>query len=180
MRRGSSHRIFPFTFDPGRYWEQASDQLRKTAAGAFAVRYGQYAVLPLLAVAGGLAPSQFGIRWMFVIVVVVMFALLRSKSGLFGLAVLAAMLLYLPQKMDTFERGIMFDIALYALLGIGLNVVVGYAGLLDLGYVAFFACGAYLYALIAAPEFGGGFDVGTSFWIVLPMAMVLASLCRRR
>jgi branched-chain amino acid transport system permease protein len=176
MRRGSSHRIFPFTFDPGRYWEQASDQLRKTAAGAFAVRYGQYAVLPLLAIAGGLAPSQFGIRWTFTILVVVMFALLRSKSGLFGLAVLAAMLVYLPQRMDTFERGIMFDIALYALLGIGLNVVVGYAGLLDLGYVAFFACGAYLYALIAAPQFGGGFDVGTSFWIVLPMAMVLAAL----
>jgi branched-chain amino acid transport system permease protein len=86
------------------------------------------------------------------------------------------MLTYLPQQMDTFERGIMFDVALYSLLGIGLNVVVGYAGLLDLGYVAFFATGAYLYALLAAPQFGGGFDVGTSFWLVLPMAMVLAGL----
>jgi branched-chain amino acid transport system permease protein len=162
--------------DPGRYWSRAAEQLQKTPAGAFAARYGQFAVLPLLAIGGGLGPSYFGIRWTFAILVVVMYALLRSRSGIFGLAVLAAMLVYLPHQMDTFERGIMFDIALYALLGIGLNVVVGYAGLLDLGYVAFFASGAYLYALLSAPEFGGGFDIGTSFWIVLPLAMVLAAL----
>jgi branched-chain amino acid transport system permease protein len=41
---------------------------------------------------------------------------------------------------------------LYVLLAIGLNIVVGYAGLLDLGYVAFFAVGAYLYALLASPH----------------------------
>jgi ABC-type branched-subunit amino acid transport system ATPase component/ABC-type branched-subunit amino acid transport system permease subunit len=42
----------------------------------------------------------------------------------------------------------------YALLAIGLNVVVGFAGLLDLGYIAFFGCGAYLYAILASPQFG--------------------------
>ncbi len=162
--------------DPGRYWSRAGEQLQTTTSGAAVARFGQYAVLPLLAIAGGLGPSYFGIRWTFAILVIVMYALLRSRSGLFGMVVLGAMLVYLPHQMDTFERGIMFDIALYALLGIGLNVVVGYAGLLDLGYVAFFASGAYLYALISAPQFGGGFDVGTSFWIVLPMAMVLAAL----
>ncbi len=176
MRRSGLYGSLLSAIDPGQYWARAAAQLERTAAGAFIVRYGQYAVLPLLAIVGGLGPSYFGIRWTFAILVVVMFALLRSRSGLFGLAVLAAMLVYLPRQMDTFERGIMFDVALYALLGIGLNVVVGYAGLLDLGYVAFFACGAYLYALIAAPEFGGGFDVGTSFWVVLPMAMVLTAL----
>jgi branched-chain amino acid transport system permease protein len=176
MRHGGLFDSVLSALDPTRHWARASEQLRKSAAGAFVVRYGQYAVLPLLAIAGGLGPSYFGIRPTFAILVVVMYALLRSRSGLFGLAILAAMLVYLPHQMDTFERGIMFDIALYALLGIGLNVVVGYAGLLDLGYVAFFATGAYLYALIAAPQFGGGFDVGTSFWIVLPMAMILAAL----
>ncbi len=176
MRHGGLFDSVLSALDPTRYWARASEQLRKTAAEAFVVRYAQYAVLPLLAIAGGLGPSYFGIRPTFAILVVVMYALLRSRSGLFGLVILAAMLVYLPHQMDTFERSIMFDIALYALLGIGLNVVVGYAGLLDLGYVAFFASGAYLYALIAAPQFGGGFDVGTSFWIVLPMAMVLAGL----
>ena len=41
---------------------------------------------------------------------------------------------------------------LYVLLALGLNIVVGYAGLLDLGYVAFFAVGAYMYALLASPH----------------------------
>ena len=45
------------------------------------------------------------------------------------------------------------DIALlYTMLALGLNIVVGYAGLLDLGYVAFFAVGSYLYALLASPH----------------------------
>ena len=45
------------------------------------------------------------------------------------------------------------DIALlYVLLALGLNIVVGYAGLLDLGYVAFYAVGAYMYALLASPH----------------------------
>ena len=176
MRTSGSLRALRSAVDPGRYWARAAKQLEKSPAGAMVVRYGPYAVLPLLAIVGGLGPSYFGIRGTFAILVVVMYALLRSRSGMFGLAVLGALLVYLPHQMDTFERGIMFDIALYALLGIGLNVVVGYAGLLDLGYVAFFASGAYLYALISAPEFGGGFDVGTSFWIILPLAMLLAGL----
>ena len=163
MKRSGSLSSLRTVLDPGRYWSRAAEELQKTAAGSFVARFGQYGVLPLLAIAGGLGPSYFGIRWTFAILVIVMYALLRSRSGLFGLVVLGAMLVYLPHQMDTFERGIMFDIALYALLGIGLNVVVGYAGLLDLGYVAFFASGAYLYALISAPHFGGGFDVGTSY-----------------
>jgi branched-chain amino acid transport system permease protein len=59
-------------------------------------------------------------------------------------------------------------IVTYAMLGFGLNIVVGLAGLLDLGYVAFYAVGAYSYALIAQ-------DFGLSFWICLPLAGVLAA-----
>ena len=47
-----------------------------------------------------------------------------------------------------------FDTLLYMLLALGLNIVVGYAGLLDLGYVAFFGFGAYLYAMLASDKFG--------------------------
>ena len=57
----------------------------------------------------------------------------------------------------------------YVMLGWGLNIVVGLAGLLDLGYVAFYAVGAYSYALLSV-------SLGWSFWICLPVAGVLAAL----
>ena len=56
----------------------------------------------------------------------------------------------------------------YVMLGWGLNVVVGLAGLLDLGYVAFYAVGAYSYALLAT-------NFGWSFWVCLPLAGILAA-----
>ena len=60
---------------------------------------------------------------------------------------------------------------LFIMLALGLNVVVGYAGLLDLGYIAFFAVGAYAYALLASPQF----DVHWSFLALLPLAAVVAA-----
>jgi branched-chain amino acid transport system permease protein len=60
------------------------------------------------------------------------------------------------------------QILIYVMLGWGLNIVVGLAGLLDLGYVAFYAVGAYSYALLAK-------TFGFSFWILLPLAGVLSS-----
>jgi branched-chain amino acid transport system permease protein len=78
------------------------------------------------------------------------------------------------------------DVALlYVLLAVGLNIVVGYAGLLDLGYVAFFALGAYIFALLASPHltenipalatmFPNGIHL--SFWVIAPIAAVCAGL----
>ncbi len=60
------------------------------------------------------------------------------------------------------------QILIYVMLGWGLNIVVGLAGLLDLGYVAFYAVGAYSYALLAT-------HFGFAFWILLPLAGILAS-----
>ncbi len=60
------------------------------------------------------------------------------------------------------------QILIYVMLGWGLNIVVGLAGLLDLGYVAFYAVGAYAYALLAK-------TFGFSFWILLPLAGVMSS-----
>ncbi|MEW6314168.1 MAG: ABC transporter ATP-binding protein [Pseudomonadota bacterium] len=59
---------------------------------------------------------------------------------------------------------------LYVMLALGLNIVVGFAGLLDLGYIAFFAVGAYLYALLASPHFG----LHLPAWALLPMGAGVA------
>ena len=77
------------------------------------------------------------------------------------------------------------DLALlYVMLALGLNIVVGYAGLLDLGYVAFYAVGAYMFALMASPHLAETFEgfaamfpngVHTSIWLVIPLGMLLAA-----
>jgi branched-chain amino acid transport system permease protein len=99
-------------------------------------------------------------------------------------AVLIIALLLLPFITDAlFGRGwvrIVDFAMLYIMLALGLNIVVGYAGLLDLGYIAFFAVGAYCYALTGSPHLALAFPlafpdgVHLSFWIVLPMAALLA------
>jgi branched-chain amino acid transport system permease protein len=61
---------------------------------------------------------------------------------------------------------------LYVLLALGLNIVVGFAGLLDLGYIAFYAVGAYTYALLASPHF----DLHLPFWAILPIGAATAAL----
>jgi branched-chain amino acid transport system permease protein len=72
---------------------------------------------------------------------------------------------------------------LYVLLAIGLNIVVGYAGLLDLGFVAFFALGAYMFGLLASPQLTDAFPaiaamfpngLHTPLWMVVPLAAALA------
>src|SRR5450755_4049968 len=59
---------------------------------------------------------------------------------------------------------------LFTLLALGLNIVVGYAGLLDLGYIAFYGVGAYTYALLASPQF----NIHLPFWIILPIGALVA------
>ncbi len=58
----------------------------------------------------------------------------------------------------------------YTMLALGLNIVVGFAGLLDLGYIAFYAVGAYTYALLASPQFG----IHLPFWAILPIGAGIA------
>ncbi len=61
---------------------------------------------------------------------------------------------------------------LYIMLALGLNIVVGFAGLLDLGYIAFYAVGAYVYALLASAHF----DLHVSAWVILPIGAVVACI----
>jgi branched-chain amino acid transport system permease protein len=76
------------------------------------------------------------------------------------------------QAGDRYMFRVLDQAGIYVLLALGLNVVVGYAGLLDLGYVAFYAIGAYSYALLASPQLG----LHVPFWLVLPVAPLLAAL----
>jgi branched-chain amino acid transport system permease protein len=82
------------------------------------------------------------------------------------IAVLLAVLPFLADTLLSRTWVRILDFALlYIILALGLNIVVGFAGLLDLGYVAFFAVGAYLYALLASPHFG----IHLPFWALLPL-----------
>jgi branched-chain amino acid transport system permease protein len=94
------------------------------------------------------------------------------------LAIVALLFPIVAYALDkTFHLGLplryLFDLSIlvltYVMLGWGLNIVVGLAGLLDLGYVAFYAVGAYTFALL-------GTTFGWSFWICLPLAGLLAAL----
>ena len=88
------------------------------------------------------------------------------------LLVLAMFLAVLPPMVGNYWSQVLGDIGIYVMLGIGLNVVVGFAGLLDLGYVAFYAIGAYGYALLASPQFG----IHIPFWLMLPFCVALAAV----
>ena len=91
-----------------------------------------------------------------------------------GTALVAATLIALPFALayagTAWVRIANFAI-LYILLALGLNIVVGFAGLLDLGYIAFYAVGAYAYALLASPHF----DLHLPFWVILPIGAALAA-----
>ena len=101
---------------------------------------------------------------------------MRQRDTWLVLVVLAIGLLALPFMTDALlGRGwvrILDFTLLYIMLALGLNIVVGYAGLLDLGYIAFFAVGAYCYALLGSPQLGLHFP----FWVILPLSALLACL----
>jgi branched-chain amino acid transport system permease protein len=89
--------------------------------------------------------------------------------ALIGLA-LALLPFALAQVGTTWVRITNYAL-LYVMLALGLNIVVGFAGLLDLGYIAFYAVGAYVYALLASPQLG----VHLPFWVILPIGALVAA-----
>ena len=86
-----------------------------------------------------------------------------------GAIVLALLAVLLPFLFSTYQTNIMTSAMLYVVLGLGLNIVVGLAGLLNLGYAAFYAIGAYAYALL-------NYHYGIGFWTALPIGGLLAAL----
>ena len=113
---------------------------------------------------------------------------MTQKNKLIAFVLCGIALLVLPLILQQFGNAwvrIVNIALLYTMLALGLNIVVGYAGLLDLGYVAFFAVGAYLFALLASPHltdnfaaiaamFPGGLHL--SVWLALPLALLLAAI----
>jgi branched-chain amino acid transport system permease protein len=98
----------------------------------------------------------------------------RPKAGL-RIAVfiaIAYIALALPQVSGQFVAQVIVLVALYALAGLGLNITLGFAGLLDLGFVAFFAIGAYTVGLLTS--YGQYGLVHISFWAAAPIAVLVA------
>jgi branched-chain amino acid transport system permease protein len=108
------------------------------------------------------------------------------KNKLLVFVICAVALIVLPLFLQQYGNGPVRIVALallYVLLALGLNLVVGYAGLLDLGYVAFYAVGAYMYALLASPHLIENFEwiakvftsgLHTPIWLVVPLGALLA------
>jgi branched-chain amino acid transport system permease protein len=100
----------------------------------------------------------------------------RQQMGKIALyVVLAILLLVLPFIVGRRSSEILGTIGLYVMLGLGLNIVVGFAGLLDLGYVAFYAVGAYATAMLTSPA-SPAINPEISFWAALPIVIILAAV----
>ena len=108
------------------------------------------------------------------------FAKLPAKSqrsirwGLYGLIFL--IVLYLPAILGLYLTEVINATGLMILMGLGLNIVVGFAGLLDLGYVAFYAIGAYTVGVLTNLSGELTWAVGMNFWLALPIAVTLATI----
>jgi branched-chain amino acid transport system permease protein len=92
--------------------------------------------------------------------------------GLLVLFLYALPLLEIPiiSTPDTDFGAVLFTVASYVLVALGLNVVLGYAGLLDLGYVGFYAVGAYTVAVL------GSYQAHLSWWMLIPLAVVITTI----
>ena len=99
----------------------------------------------------------------------------KAQAKWFGVALIAIALIGLPFALaaaGTAWVRITNLAILFVFLSLGLNIVVGFAGLLDLGYIAFYAVGAYVYALLASPHF----NLHLPFWVILPIGALVACL----
>ena len=111
---------------------------------------------------------------------------MKNKLVVFLAAALALLILPLvAQAAGNFWVRIIDFALLYVLLALGLNIVVGFAGLLDLGYIAFYAVGAYMFGLLASPHLVETFPaikamfpngLHTPIWVVIPLGAALAGL----
>jgi len=93
----------------------------------------------------------------------------NEKVKKFGPFVLLAAAVIYPFVTGMYQTNIMITALMYIILGLGLNIVVGLGGLLHLGYAAFYAVGAYTYALLNV-------HFGISFWLALPLGGIFAAL----
>ncbi|MEP7180999.1 MAG: ABC transporter ATP-binding protein [Betaproteobacteria bacterium] len=99
----------------------------------------------------------------------------NPRTAWIGIVLIAVALVVLPfalTQIGTAWVRITNLAILFVLLSLGLNIVVGFAGLLDLGYIAFYAVGAYTYAVLASPHF----NLHLPFWLILPIGAAVACM----
>ena len=93
----------------------------------------------------------------------------EKRTSVPAIAIVAVVAAFFPFISSTYQTNIMTTALMYVVLGLGLNIVVGQAGLLNLGYVAFYAAGAYTYALLYH-------HFGVGFWLALPLGALAATI----
>jgi len=89
-----------------------------------------------------------------------------------SIAIAIILLLLLPVLLGSYISKVLDDVGLYLVMGLGLNIVVGFAGLLDLGYVAFYAIGAYTVGILTSPEHATG--IIHNWWLAVPFGIIVA------
>lgn len=102
----------------------------------------------------------------------------RREQFIFG-GLWLLLLLIMPNLTDLFQNAVLGKVLIFAAIGLGLNIVIGYAGMLHLGFAAFFAVGAYAYGFLASPTsffIESGQFGGLDFWTALPAAILLTIL----
>ena len=99
----------------------------------------------------------------------------RTRNSVLAALAVLVLLVALPQLMGSLLSDLLANVGLFLLMGLGLNIVVGLAGMLDLGYVAFFAVGAYTVGVLTSPV-SPRFDLGWSWWAALPVALVVSAI----
>jgi branched-chain amino acid transport system permease protein len=143
-----------------------------TSALVITTRFGTVAILVALTFAGRLvlALARGRTRWSLDGLIPRFFRGVATRATPYAAAafLIAALIVPIAFYSNRYWLDLAILIVTYTMLGFGLNIVVGLAGLLDLGYVAFYAVGAYSYALLAH-------YFGLSFWICLPLAGILAA-----
>lgn len=139
--------------------------------------------------------ESFAVWWKVALTAIILFGIHRMKeNGHFGfverpvaaagqslsnvystlptwlpIAIIVTAAFLFPQFTGRYEQDVAINTLVYICLGLGLNIVIGLCGLLDLGYIAFYGVGAYTYALLSI-------NFGMPFWICLPIAAVLAAI----
>lgn len=99
----------------------------------------------------------------------------KSRLRISMYALIALAVIVLPMLLGGILNELLINVALFVLMGLGLNIVVGLAGLLDLGYVAFFAVGAYGMAVLTSP-LSDAINPQLSWWAALPIVLVFAAI----
>ena len=99
----------------------------------------------------------------------------RTRNSVWLAGLVLVFLIIIPQLLGSLLSEVLANVGLFLLMGLGLNIVVGLAGMLDLGYVAFFAVGAYTVGVLTSP-ISPRFTLEWSWWAALPVAILMSAL----